>query len=70
MSYALSGHCAPLSRLRAYVPPAAAALLTLETGACRWPLGEVADATFRFCAAPRKGGSYCALHARLAGRSR
>lgn len=47
---------------RAYLPPAAQAVADLTPNACRWPIGEVADPGFRFCAAPRLRGSYCAAH--------
>lgn len=62
--------CEPMSPTRAYVPPGAAAVLTLHPSLCRWPLGDVADESFRFCLAPREGKAYCAPHAKLARRSR
>lgn len=31
---------------------------------CKWPVGEIGDADFHFCGAPRAGHrSYCASHA-------
>jgi GcrA cell cycle regulator len=42
-------------------------LLALETGTCRWPLGDPASPNFGLCGRPRAGrGSYCAEHRRLA----
>lgn len=46
----------------AYLPTAAGAVADLTPNACRWPVGEVADPDFHFCAAPRGRGSYCAAH--------
>lgn len=51
-----------------YLPPGAAAVLALQQGGCRWPLGDVEHETFRFCAEARVNRSYCATHARHAGR--
>ena len=54
-----------------YLPPAARRILDLRSADCRWPLGEVGDEDFRFCAAPRHGrGSYCAHHASHAREAR
>lgn len=38
-------------------------LMALEPHHCRWPHGS---SDFRFCAAPRAAGSYCAAHHKLA----
>ena len=59
---------APVRVFQAYVPPAAAAILTLTPATCHWPLGECEGDGFRFCGEPRRRGSYCAHHARLARR--
>lgn len=60
----------PMRAFRAYVPPAALAVLRLDAKACHWPLGDVEGDDFRFCLAERSEGSYCAAHARLARRGR
>ena len=60
----------PVRVFRAYVPPAALALLTLDAQACHWPLGDIEADGFRFCPARRSTGSYCTAHARLARRGR
>jgi hypothetical protein len=45
----------------------AAALAALPDNACRWPLGDPAEADFAFCGAPRFGrGPYCRCHGTLA----
>ncbi|PWE18833.1 GcrA cell cycle regulator [Marinicauda salina] len=44
-----------------------ATVLTLRESMCKWPIGDPADATFRFCgrkASP--GGAYCEAHAEMA----
>ncbi|MCC5995317.1 MAG: GcrA cell cycle regulator, partial [Oceanicaulis sp.] len=44
-----------------------ATVLTLREGMCKWPIGDPADAQFRFCGHPTKPGSaYCDAHAQLA----
>ncbi len=51
-----------------YLPPAASAVMGLGSRDCRWPLGEIGDADFGFCGGARlPRGSYCAVHARIAG---
>ena len=60
----------PASYVLRYIPPGAAAVLALGRNRCRWPLGDVEDDGFRFCAATQTDGAYCAVHARLAGRQR
>ena len=52
----------------AWTPPGALAVATLRRTGCRWPLGEVEEAAFAFCNAPRLRGSYCLDHHRLAYR--
>lgn len=50
-----------------HFPPAAAAMASLGPRECRWPLGEPAEEDFAFCGGVRlPGGSYCAVHARMA----
>ncbi len=58
------------SRLPEVLPPGARAVRDAVPGTCRWPLGEVGDAGFRFCGAARARGSYCALHTPLSRRGR
>lgn len=58
------------ARLPEVMPPGARAIRDVAPGACRWPLGEVGEAGFRFCGAARVKGSYCALHAPLSRRPR
>ena len=42
-------------------------LLELESGDCRWPIGEPRDPDFRFCGAPQRPDcSYCERHWRIA----
>ena len=39
------------------------AVMGLQAQSCRYPIGHVGDATFRFCSKPREdGSSYCAEH--------
>ena len=41
----------------------AAAIAALQPGDCRWPVGDLCESGFMFCAAPRVAGkSYCAHH--------
>jgi len=47
--------------------PAAAAVVALAPGACRWPLGgDPQDHSFRFCNNPATKPPYCARHRSLA----
>jgi GcrA cell cycle regulator len=47
------------------------ALLELEEGTCRWPIGDPSSADFRFCGATtEKGKPYCAAHWARAYRPR
>lgn len=47
------------------------AVLALRSGQCRFPIGDLADADFHFCAAPqRPGASYCEAHVRLTRQPR
>src|SRR5262249_12435708 len=47
--------------------PAAAAVVALTPGACRWPLGgDPQDRAFRFCNTPATEPPYCARHRSLA----
>lgn len=42
-------------------------LVDLETGDCRWPIGDPQHADFGFCGKPQLGGTpYCTAHARRA----
>jgi GcrA cell cycle regulator len=43
---------------------AAAAVLSLRTGRCKWPIGHPTDATFRFCCERvwGQGQPYCSVH--------
>jgi GcrA cell cycle regulator len=43
-----------------------AAVQSLRSGACKWPIGDPKDADFHFCCAPMKGKAYCDAHAKLA----
>ena len=54
----------------AYTPPGAAALRDLAPRSCHWPLGEVEQECFAFCAAPSGHHTYCPAHRRLALRRR
>ncbi len=59
---------APPSRVApaGFVPPAARAVLALEPGGCRWPLGALDADDFRFCNARHDlGSAYCAVHRRV-----
>lgn len=58
----------PYSSTLAYLPTAAQAVADLLPNACRWPVGELADPDFHFCAAPRLRGSYCAVHRAMSRR--
>lgn len=44
--------------------PAAQQLLVLDTRCCRWPIGRLADPSFRWCGKPAAGPgkSYCSKH--------
>ena len=48
--------------------PAALAVEAVHWSGCRWPIGEVHEDGFRFCNDPRRRGSYCERHRRLATR--
>lgn len=40
---------------------------TLESGDCRWPIGDPRHPEFHFCGAPRAAGRpYCAAHWQMA----
>lgn len=44
-----------------------ATVLTLREGMCKWPVGDPADASFRFCGRKTGAGeAYCEAHAQLA----
>ena len=44
-----------------------ATVLTLREGMCKWPIGDPADAEFRFCGRRAKPGeAYCEAHAEVA----
>lgn len=43
--------------------PGLATLLTLEAGACRWPIGDPLKPGFAFCGRAAARGSYCEVHA-------
>ncbi|WP_319799615.1 GcrA family cell cycle regulator [Lichenihabitans sp. PAMC28606] len=45
-----------------YMDSAALAVDVLLPRDCRWPIGDVADPTFRFCSQTRVRGVYCATH--------
>jgi GcrA cell cycle regulator len=42
------------------------ALLDLEVGMCRWPIGHPREAGFGFCGARATGAVYCGYHAQIA----
>jgi len=44
----------------------ALAVLALEPGRCRWPIGDPKDSNFRFCCNPVTEPPYCACHCSLA----
>jgi GcrA cell cycle regulator len=55
----------PRAKVTAFadLSPAAAAILALGFGACRWPLGgDPQDRNFRFCCQPTATPPYCAHH--------
>jgi GcrA cell cycle regulator len=44
-----------------------ATVLTINSGMCRWPIGDPADSAFHFCGRkPATGSPYCEAHARKA----
>ncbi|MFN3835324.1 MAG: GcrA family cell cycle regulator [Glycocaulis sp.] len=44
-----------------------ATVLTLREGMCKWPVGDPADPSFRFCGRKTSAGdAYCEAHAQLA----
>lgn len=44
-----------------------ATVLTLREGMCKWPVGDPADASFRFCGhKTTPGQAYCEAHAQMA----
>jgi GcrA cell cycle regulator len=41
-------------------------IVELKEAMCRWPLGDPANAEFRYCGSPAASGPYCAYHGSLA----
>ena len=61
----------PVASLLSHLPVPTRRLLDLDVASCRWPLGDLADESFAFCAEPQAGrSSYCARHARLGREER
>ena len=59
--------CDALDRIPAGMTATATAVGLLRNDTCRWPLGDPADATFKFCGAPKPvERSYCPACANLA----
>ena len=53
--------------LASFAPGGTKTLLELRDRDCRWPIGDVGEPGFCFCAAPKlEGFSYCAAHQRAA----
>ena len=49
-------------------PGAPAAVCSLSDGDCRWPIGDPAEPSFRYCCEPAVPGArprYCPVHAAL-----
>jgi GcrA cell cycle regulator len=50
-------------------PASNVTIMALNSGACRWPLGDPKTSSFRYCGGPSKPGcSYCTYHAEIAYR--
>lgn len=57
-----SGDVPMVTKPRAVV----SAVLALESGQCRFPVGQVKDADFHFCSEPQRDGAiYCEAHMKL-----